>query len=155
MCIRDRIYSGTGTGDSVTTPSVKLVPMECIDEYCFSVTASSGGRTVIVEGTLDVLNFGIIPECYPCSQAKLILYNMYAGSTGNDNVNLSAAIAVPNIVIVGVLLAVVASIFGWNIYCARIRTPVIIKFSVKNKPGALDKALKIFEVRLDVKSNMY
>ena len=71
MCIRDRhlgVYSGTGTGDSVTTQSLKLEPMEGINEYCFSVTASSGGRTVIVEGTLDVLNLGkahvCIPECY-------------------------------------------------------------------------------------------
>ena len=53
------VYSGTGTGDSVTTQSLKLEPMDDVNEYCFSVTASSGGRTVIVEGTLDVLNFGM------------------------------------------------------------------------------------------------
>ena len=90
----------------------------------------------------------LILVCIPLFSGKTnIEIYIYTGSTGNNNVNLPAAIVVPIIIIVGVLLAVVASIAGWNVYHAQTRTPVIIKFSIKNEPGALARALKIFEVR--------
>ena len=50
------VYSSIGTGDSVTTPMLELI--DSINEYCFSVTASSGVRTVVVEGSMDIVTFG-------------------------------------------------------------------------------------------------
>ena len=51
-------YSSVGRGDSLTTQSLMLEAADGVNEFCFCVTASSDGKTVIVEGTLDVLNFG-------------------------------------------------------------------------------------------------
>ena len=50
------IYSSEGTGNFVTTPT--LVLEEGVNQLCFSVTAKSGNKTVIVEGTLDVVKLG-------------------------------------------------------------------------------------------------
>ena len=52
------LFYGNGSGDTVMTEIIGLQPIEGVNEYCFSVTASSGNKTVIVEGTLDVINFG-------------------------------------------------------------------------------------------------
>lgn len=49
------IYSGMGTGVAVATTSLVLLDG---NEYCFSITASNGNKTVIVEGVLNVVMFG-------------------------------------------------------------------------------------------------
>ena len=51
-------FNGNGSGDTVVTEIIELQPIEGVNAYCFSVIASSGNKTVIVEGTLDVISFG-------------------------------------------------------------------------------------------------
>ena len=52
------VHSGGGTGYSVTTSPLDLTGN--IAKYCFTVTARSNDETVIVEGTLNLLNNGKI-----------------------------------------------------------------------------------------------
>ena len=49
-------YSGMGTGDSVRTQELKVVPG--VVEYCFLVNATSNNVTVLVDGTLQNLILG-------------------------------------------------------------------------------------------------
>ena len=49
-------YSGMGTGDSVETQQLEVVPG--VVEYCFLVTATSNNVTVLVDGTLQYLILG-------------------------------------------------------------------------------------------------
>ena len=54
------IYNSSGIGDSIQTPPLVLNLTNGINEFCFSIKASSGGnRTVIVEGTLNIANNNI------------------------------------------------------------------------------------------------
>ena len=46
-------YSLEGTGDAVATPQLPLI--EGTAEYCFTITARSDNVTVIVEGTLNLI----------------------------------------------------------------------------------------------------
>lgn len=50
------MFSSTGTGDSVSTPPLKLI--DGVTEYCYLVTASSGTVSVIIEGSLDIISIG-------------------------------------------------------------------------------------------------
>ena len=47
-------FTSVGTGDSLKTPDLLLQTANGT-ELCYSVNASSGGRTVIVEGILNVI----------------------------------------------------------------------------------------------------
>ena len=44
------VFSGMGTGDTVTTQPLEAVPG--VTEYCFLVTAEANNVTVLIDGTL-------------------------------------------------------------------------------------------------------
>lgn len=54
------VFAGMGIGDSVATTELSLdnIMTADVSEYCFSVTATSGMNTVVVEGMLDIINLG-------------------------------------------------------------------------------------------------
>ena len=115
------IYSGMGTGDSVETQQLEAMPG--VVKYCFLVTAISNNVTVLVDGTLQNLD----------SQAS------------NNNV-IVAAIATPLglVFLVFPLLVILGAIIAWK-YFSVAKSTVRIKFSVKDKPGSLARALKVFK----------
>ena len=51
-------YSGSSTGPSDFLSTSPIDLLNDIAEYCFIVTASSGNVTVVVEGTLNLINIG-------------------------------------------------------------------------------------------------
>ena len=46
-------YSSTGPTNRLSTPTINF--LNEISDYCFTITASSGSETVIIEGTLNVI----------------------------------------------------------------------------------------------------
>ena len=47
------VYSSTGPSNPLPTPPFEL--LGSVVEYCFTVTASSGNKSVVVEGNLNLL----------------------------------------------------------------------------------------------------
>lgn len=118
------VYEGVDTGDAVRTPSLGTV--RGVAEYCFTVTAISNNVTVQVEGNL---------------------VNIGTGESG-DNI---ASIVAPLIVVLVLLVLVILIIFIVLLvrWYRRKKSPTIvtIKFAIKDKPGSLAKALKVFKDR--------
>ena len=50
------VYSTSAPTTPLSTPPITF--LNDVAEYCFTITASSGTNTVVVEGTLNVLNLG-------------------------------------------------------------------------------------------------
>ena len=50
------VYSSTGPTNLLNIPIINF--LSDVSNYCFTITASSGSETVIIEGTLNVINLG-------------------------------------------------------------------------------------------------
>ena len=47
------VYSSAGLTNRLRTPIISF--LDDVSDYCFTITASSGSETVIIEGTLNVI----------------------------------------------------------------------------------------------------
>lgn len=72
--LKGGLLNGSSSADTVMTEVLVLRHIEGVNEYCFSVTASSDNKTVIIEGTLDVLNCGNF-FCLPQLMQRPINYS--------------------------------------------------------------------------------
>ena len=50
------VYSSSGPTNFLRTPVINFI--NDVSEYCYSINASSASETVIIEGTLNVINLG-------------------------------------------------------------------------------------------------
>ena len=135
------IYMGMSEGSTVITPPIEGIPG--VNEYCFSVSTSSGNKTIIIEGNLNIFR-PIINNgksfLSGSSFDSLIFYIIPGMNTGG----IIAGVLI-FVILIGIVIAIII-INRIYVHWFTRPPPLTIKFSNEKEIGSLAKILKVFQV---------